>query len=129
MDIAVWIVSGVVALILGGAGASKLARSKEKILENPNMGWANDFSQPTIKLIGLAEIAGALGLVLPWALNVLPELTPVAGYALAVLMAGAAVVHIRRGEFAGLPFVLFLIAAPLFVAITRTIALVSATGA
>lgn len=124
MDIAAWIVTGIVALILGGAGASKLARSKEKILENPNMGWASDFSQPQIKLIGLAEVAGALGLVLPWALGILPVLTPIAGYALAALMTGAAIVHIRRREYAGIPFVLFLIAASLFVAIVRTIELV-----
>lgn len=123
MDIAAWIVTGIVAFILGGAGASKLARSKEKILENPNMGWANDFGQPTIKLIGLAEVAGALGLVLPWALNVLPVLTPIAGYALAVLMAGAAIVHARRREYAGLPFVLLLVGGALFVAIARTVAL------
>jgi hypothetical protein len=124
MDIAVWIVTGIV--VLGGAGASKLARSKEKILESPNMGWANDFSQTAITLIGLAEVAGALGLVLPWALGILPVLTPVAGYALAVLMTGAATVHIRRREYAGLPFVLLLIAAPLFVAIARTVSLVGA---
>lgn len=123
MNIAVWVVTGIVALILGGAGASKLSRSKEKILENPNMGWANDFSQPAIKLIGLAEVAGALGLVLPWALNILPALTPIAGYSLAALMTGAAIVHTRRREYAGLPFVLLLIAAPLFVAIARTVAL------
>ncbi|WP_345752523.1 DoxX family protein [Microbacterium rhizophilus] len=124
MDIAVWIVTALVALMLGGAGASKLARSKEKIFENPNMGWADDFSQPVIRLIGLAEVAGAVGLVLPWALDILPVLTPTAGYGLAVLMIGAAGVHIRRREFAGIPFVLLLIAAPLFVAIVRTIALV-----
>lgn len=124
MEIAVWIVTGVVALVLGGAGVSKLTRSREKILNNPDMGWAGDFSQPQITLIGLAEVAGALGLVLPWALSILPILTPIAGYALAVLMAGAAIVHIRRREYAGLPFVLFLIAAPLFVAIARTVALV-----
>lgn len=123
MDIAVWIVTGIVGLILGGAGASKLARSKEKILANPNMGWANDFSQPAIKLIGLAEVAGALGLVLPWALNTLPVLTPVAGYSLAALMAGAAIVHARRREYAGLPFVLLLVGGALFVAITRTVTL------
>jgi len=123
VDIAVWIVTGIVVLILGGAGASKLARSKEKILENPNMGWANDFSQPAIKLIGVAEVAGSLGLVLSWALSILPVLTPIAGYALAALMIGAASVHARRREYAGLPFVLLLVAAPLFVAIARTIAL------
>ena len=123
MDIAVWIVTGIVAFILGGAGASKLVRSKEKILENPNMGWANDFSQSAIRLIGVAEVAGALGLVLPWALDVLPVLTPIAGYALAALMVGALVVHLRRGEYSGLPFVLLLVVAPLFVAIVRTVAL------
>jgi len=123
VDIVVWIVTGVVALILGGAGASKLTRSREKILENPQMGWANDFSPSAIKLIGLAEVAGALGLVLPWALDVLPVLTPVAGYALAALMTGAAITHARRREYAGLPFVLLLVAGALFVAIARTIAL------
>lgn len=123
MDIAVWIVTGIVAAVLGGAGVSKLVRSKEKILENPQMGWANDFSRPAIRLIGVAEVAGALGLVLPWALDVLPVLTPVAGYALAALMTGALVVHLRRREYAGLPFVLVLVAASLFVAIARTVAL------
>lgn len=123
MDIAVWIVTGIVALILGGAGASKLTRSKEKILENPNMGWAHDFSQPAIKLIGLAEVAGALGLVLPWALNIMPVLTPIAGYSLAALMTGAAIVHAQRREYAGLPFALLLVAGALFVAIARTVAL------
>ncbi|MDX6743423.1 DoxX family protein [Actinocorallia sp. A-T 12471] len=123
MDIAVWIVTGIVALILGGAGASKLVQTKEKILENPKMGWANDFSQPAIRLIGLAEVAGALGLVLPWAFDVLPVLTPIAGYCLAALMVGAAVVHIRRKEYDGLPVVFLLVAAPLFVAVARTVAL------
>lgn len=65
MDIAAWIVTGVVALILGGAGVSKLTRSKGKILENPNMGWANDFSPTAIKLIGLAESPAPWGWCCP----------------------------------------------------------------
>ncbi|MDM4763905.1 DoxX family protein [Galbitalea sp. SE-J8] len=126
MDIAVWIVTGVVVLILGGSGVSKLAQSRERILADPRMGWANDFGQRQIRLIGVAEVAGSLGLVLPWALGILPVLTPVAGYALAALMLGATGVNIRRREYAGLPFVLLLVAAPLFVAIVRTIALANA---
>lgn len=123
MEIAVWIVTGAVALILGGSGLSKLVQSKEKILANPRMGWAGDFSQSQIKLIGAAELAGAIGVILPWAFNILPVLTPIAGYALAALMIGAAGVNIRRREYAGLPFVLLLVAAALFVAIARTVAL------
>lgn len=75
--------------------------------------WANDFSQPAIRLIGVAEVAGALGLVLPWALDIVPVLTPIAGYCLAAFMTGAAVVHARRGEYTPLAFV----------AIARTVAL------
>ncbi|MFC6010489.1 DoxX family protein [Nocardia lasii] len=123
MNIAVWIVTGIVALVLGGAGVSKLVQSKDKILENPNMGWANDFSESGIRLIGVAEVAGALGLVLPWALDIVPVLTPLAGYGLAAMMIGVAVVHIRRREYSGLPFVFALVAAALFVAIARTVAL------
>ncbi|MFF2083442.1 DoxX family protein [Nocardia sp. NPDC058176] len=123
MDIAVWIVTGIIALIFGGAGVNKLVQSKGKILENPNMGWANDFSQSSIRLIGLAEVAGALGLVLPWALDVLPALTPIAGYALAALMVGAGIVHARRGEYKALPVVALLVAGALFVAIARSVAL------
>ncbi len=123
MEITVWIVTGIVALILGGSGASKLARSKEQILEDPRMGWANDFSEPMIKLIGLAEVAGALGLILPWALDVVPVLTPVAGYCLAGLMVGAAIVHLRRHEYAAPPIGLLLVGGALFVAIARTTAL------
>ena len=129
LEIAVWIVTGAVALILGGAGVSKLVQSKEKILANPRMGWANDFSQSQIRLIGVAELTGAIGLVLPWALSILPVLTPIAGYALAALMIGAVGVNIRRREYAGLPFVLALVGGALFVAIARTLALAAGTGA
>lgn len=87
------------------------------------MGWANDFSPRGLKLLGLAEVAGALGLVLPWALDILPVLTPIAGYALTALMVGAIIVHGRRGEWAGLPFQLALLVGALFVAIARTVAL------
>ncbi len=50
-------------------------------------------------------------------------LTPVAGYCLAALMTGAGIVHVRRHEYAGLPFVLLLVCGALFVAVARTVAL------
>lgn len=70
------------------------------------MGWANDFAERQIKMIGLAEVLGALGLVLPLALNILPTLTLVAAVGLALLMGGAASTHIRRKESSIAPMVL-----------------------
>ena len=51
-----------------------------------------------IKFIGVAEIVGALGLLLPWWSGVAPMLTPAAALALGAIMIPAAVIHHRRGE-------------------------------
>ena len=62
------------------------------------MGWASDYSSIQIKLIGAAEVLGALGLVLPRALDIAPSLSIAAGVALFLLMVGAANVHRKRKE-------------------------------
>ena len=54
------------------------------------MAWAQDFSQGTVRLIGLVEILGAAGLVLPMMLDIYPWLTHFAAAGLALLMIGAA---------------------------------------
>ena len=61
-------------------------------------GWAQDFSPTSIRLIGLAEIPGAIGLVLAAAVHIAPILVSLAAAGLALVMAGAAVVHARRKE-------------------------------
>lgn len=98
MNIALWILQGLLAFAFLGAGGAKLAQSREKILANPMMAWANDFTGTQIKLIGLAEVLGAVGLIAPWATGILPILTPIAGACLAIVMAGAVATHARRKE-------------------------------
>jgi hypothetical protein len=70
---------------------------KDKLLTS-GQGWAQDFSPTSIRLIGLAEILGAVGLVLPAAVHIAPILVPLAAVGLALVMAGAAAVHARRRE-------------------------------
>ena len=54
---------------------------------------------PTFRqFIGVAEIAAAVGLIVPPAIHVLPWLAPLAAAGLAIIMAGAAVGHARKGE-------------------------------
>jgi hypothetical protein len=101
MNIALWILQGLLAVLFLLSGGVKAIRSKSQLLANKQMAWANDFSAAQIRLIGVAEVLGALGLVLPWALGIAPILTPVAAGCLAFIMGGAAVTHQRRKE----PFV------------------------
>lgn len=100
MIIAFYVVAGIAALLFLGAGGMKLARPKTALKEN-GMGWVDDFSAPAVKLIGLAEVLGAIGLILPVATGIAPVLSPVAGLGLTVVMVGAVVVHSRRKEAFG----------------------------
>jgi hypothetical protein len=120
MNTATWIVQGLLALAMVGAGAMKLVKSRKDLLSSgASMAWAEDFSDGGVKLIGVLEVVAAVGLVLPWALQVAPALTPLAGVGVALLMIGALVVHLRRNESkaVGGPVLLALLGA--FVAVSR----------
>ena len=98
MNVFLWIVAGLLAAMLLAAGLTKLTQERRKLIANPNMKWTEDFSAGTIKLIGTAEVLGALGLILPGVLDIAPVLVPLAATGLAVLMLGAAITHARRKE-------------------------------
>lgn len=97
MNIVLWIIAGLLALAFLGAGAMKLTRSREQ-LAGAGMAWTEDFGAGAVKAIGAVEVLGALGLVLPAALDIAPVLTPLAALGLALLMAGAVATHVRRKE-------------------------------
>ena len=96
MTIALWVAQGLGAVVLLLTGALKVATPKEKLAGK--MHWAATWPPGRIKLLGLAEVAGALGLVLPAALHIAPVLTPIAAACLAVLMVGAVRTHRRLHE-------------------------------
>jgi hypothetical protein len=97
VTVALWIVNALLALAFAGAGVMKLVRPRAT-LASSGLAWVEDFSPGAVKLIGLAELLGALGLVLPLATGIAPVLAPVAAVALAATMVGAVVVHVRRRE-------------------------------
>ena len=97
MDTFLWIAAGFAAACAVGAGLLKLTQERDVLIEK-GLGWAEDFSDSQVKLIGVAELLGAAGLILPPLLGIAEVLTPVAATCLALLWAGAATVHIRRKE-------------------------------
>jgi hypothetical protein len=93
-----WILAGFMALIFLGTGLLKLTTPRERLVE-AGIGWTEDFSEQTIKRLGIAEVLGAVGLVLPGLIGVVPVLVPISACCLGAMMLGAIVVHVRRGEF------------------------------
>ena len=121
LTIAFWVLAGLTALMYLTAGTMKLVRPRPALLA-AGMAWTENVSASGIKLIGLAEVLGALGLVLPIATSTIEPLSPVAGLCLTALMAGAVVVHHRRGE----PVVLQIALTVLNLAVAALAVLVSA---
>lgn len=77
-------------------GSLKMFMPIEKI--EKKVTWAHDYSISKLKFFGLLEVIGGLGLILPYQLDIFPILTPMAATGLAMVMAGAAMVHLRRDE-------------------------------
>ena len=98
MNLGLWILQGLLAVVFGAVGLMHVVRSKTDFDADPNFRWTRTMSQPGIKSIGAAELAGALGLVVPAASGVLMGLVPLAALCLGVLMAGAAATHLRLKE-------------------------------
>jgi uncharacterized membrane protein YphA (DoxX/SURF4 family) len=97
MNQALWIIAIVLAVAFAGSGLMKLVVPKDKLV-TAGQGWAQDYSQTNIRLIGLVELLGAVGLVVPAAVHIAPILVPLAAVGLALVMVGAIVVHARRTE-------------------------------
>jgi uncharacterized membrane protein YphA (DoxX/SURF4 family) len=97
MNVALWIIAGLLAAVFAAAGLMKLAQPKEKLVAS-GLGWAEDFSAGTVKAIGTAEVLAAVGLILPAVLDIVPVLVPLAALGLVLLMAGAILTHARRKE-------------------------------
>lgn len=96
MDLLLWILQAALAALFGAAGVMTSTQPKDKL--EPKLPWTADFSAHAVRFIGLTELAGALGLVLPAATGLVPILTPLAATALALLMVLAALTHLRRKE-------------------------------
>jgi hypothetical protein len=113
-NIALWATQGAVALIFLFAGSSKLIMSAEQM--------SSDMDIPLwfLRFIGVCEVAGALGLILPSILRIRTGLTPLAACGLVVIMVGATTLTLLAGmgAAASFPFVIGLAAT--FIAYGRT---------
>src|SRR6266566_4303840 len=96
MNVVLWIIQVLLALLFLFAGATKLVLSLEVL---KSMGSPNQIMLPglLLRLIGVCEVLGALGLILPGLLRIRPGLTPLAAAGLAIIMIGASVLTFAVG--------------------------------
>jgi hypothetical protein len=96
MKVAYWVFAAVLGAFYLFAGVTKLVRSKEQL--QPMMGWVDRAPMWLVRMIGVVEVAGAAGLILPPLTGVVPRLALVAAIGFVVLQVLATGVHLSRGE-------------------------------
>ena len=110
----VWVATALLFVLYGIAGTMKTFFPIPRLATM--LGWPGDLPVWVVRLVGIAEIVGPLGLVLPVLTGILPWLTPLAALGLATIQVLAIGFHARRNESAKtLPLNLALLALSLFV--------------
>lgn len=117
MNIVLWVVQVLLALAFLGVGIMKVSQPVEKL--KTNMGFVEHTTPGIVKLIGVLEILGGIGLILPAVTHILPWLTVAAALGLVLTMIGAVIVHIRLNEASRLAGPIMLLLLALFIVIGR----------
>lgn len=96
INIALWIVQSLLAAIFVMAGANKLFQPIPELAKM--LPWVTSVPLAMVKFIGLSELLGGMGMLLPSLLRIKPVLTAYAALGIALVMIFATIFHISRGE-------------------------------
>ena len=116
MNLVLWTLQGLMALLFLPDGIMKLRPLEEVSKRFP---WVNDVPAWFVRFIGIAEILGALGLILPAFTGILPWLTVAAAVGLAIVMLSAGVFHAWRREFSSIGITVLLLALTVVIVVGR----------
>ncbi|WP_208620026.1 DoxX family protein [Mycobacterium marseillense] len=121
VNIALWVVQGLLAFVYLVAGGLKVVRPRERLVASGRLDWMKDHSDAAVKAVGAVEIAGALGVILPEATGIARILTPIAAVGLVIVQIGAMRVHLTRNERQPLPINVILLLLAAFVTVGRSV--------
>jgi putative oxidoreductase len=113
LHIALWAAQVLLALAFAMAGGMKVFTPIADLVAK--MPWVEQ-AQWLPRFIGVSELLGAVGLIVPAATRIKPGLTALAGAALLLVMILASLFHVSRGELSALPATVLLGALAAFVA-------------
>ena len=117
MNIALWIVQGLLAAMYLMAGTMKTFQT-EKV--RPTMTWTQGRSDAFVRFVGITELLGAFGLILPMLTGILPWLTPIAAVGLTLIQLLAIFTeHLPKKELKIVPVNVVLLALAIIVVLGR----------
>jgi hypothetical protein len=119
MNTLLWSCQVVLALAFGYSGLCKSIYSEATLVGKKGQTGVAGLPMILIRIIGIAEILGMAGTILPWWLGIAPMLTPVTAVCFGVIMLFAAPIHYKRKEPGNVATNLVLLAIAIFTAYGR----------
>ncbi len=114
LHVSLWVAQGLLAAMFLMSGFMKATAPVEEL--SKMMSVPTVLGETMTRFIGISEILGAIGLILPAATRIRPGLTPLAAAALALVMLLATLFHVTQSEFGAMPMTLVLGGIAAFVA-------------
>ena len=112
-----WIIQWLLAAVFILPGYGKIRNTKQQHLKNGHI--KSGASVIPIRILGMLEWLGCIGLIVPWLTDILPALTPIAAFCFCLIMAAGIFVHVQKKEYIMLPFLITILFLAALVAYSR----------
>lgn len=117
MNVALWVLQGLAAVLFLMAGSQKAFRPVDVLAKQWE--WVGTVPPHFVRFLGVSELLGAVGLIVPTATAIFPQLSIAAALGLAVVMVSATALHVSRREYRQCAVTLAILATVLVVAYGR----------
>ena len=98
MNTLLWSCQVILALAFGYSGLCKSIYSETTLVEKKGQTGVAGLPHTFIRIIGIAELLGMVGIIVPWWTGIAPVLTPITAAGFALIMVFAAPIHYKRKE-------------------------------
>lgn len=117
MNTLLWIIQALLAAAFVMPGIGKIGSSRQKHIEDGHI--TAEGSVIPLRVLGVLELLGCTGMIVPWLTGIAPVLTPVAALCFCLVMLAGIAVHIKKKEYKMLPLLIVIFGLAAFVAYYR----------
>lgn len=117
MNTTLWVLQAVLSAFFIMPAIGKISNSKQKHIDDNHIQPGN--SVILIRILGILELLGCIGIIVPWLTGVAPILTPITAVCFCMIMLAGVIINIRRKEYKMLPMLLVVFAFAAVVAYYR----------
>ena len=117
MNTTLWVIQGLLSAFFIMPGIGKIRNSKAKHIADGHL-KANDAVMP-IRILGILELFGCIGIIVPWLTNIAPILTPITATCFGAIMLAGIILHTKKQEYKMLPMLFIVLTLSIVVAYFR----------